>query len=73
MAARFYSDISTDERSEWRKHPVTELAMSMLREHQSEAAREVLSGSPRRTPEETSYELGYHAAVQECIELLEQE
>ncbi len=72
-ASDFYSKISVEERDDWRKHHVTQLALKMLHEFRANAARDVLEASPSRPPTETSDDIGFHRGVKECIELLENE
>lgn len=73
MAAKFFSDLSSEERDEWRQSHVTQLAVTMLREHWQQEQGDVLRATGLKPPNELYYDLGFQAGVQSAIDLLENE
>lgn len=69
----FYEQTSEDERKDWRKHPVTEMAIAMLKEHARDVASEALKAIRANEDGAAKLKAGEADGVQFCIDLLENE
>jgi hypothetical protein len=68
---RFYSEISQDERSDWRKSEATKLALVMLRERAVEHVSDAVSCLTGGDTEKAKLHAGQAKGINEAIDLLE--
>jgi hypothetical protein len=68
---RFYSEISQDERSDWRKSEATKLALAALRERATEHFNDAMSCLIGGDTEKAKLHAGQAKGLDEAIDLLE--
>lgn len=68
---KFYTEISEDERADWRKFEATELAMEMLAERAAELEQEALSLMRAAEFTKANHKAGQADGFREALSLLE--